>query len=139
MTLQTLAFLFGALLLLVGILGGGFEIKEIKIPHVPGRGRAVASIVGLVFIGFAIRPPQTGPQSEDHQLSGKQREKWESLGGEHGPLGRVRTDERDAFGGGRYNEFENGYIYWSPQTGVHAVYGEIGKKWAELGRERGLG
>jgi hypothetical protein len=56
MTVPTLSFLFGALLVLVGILGGGFEIKEIKIPTVPVRGRVLASIVGLTFIGLAIWP-----------------------------------------------------------------------------------
>jgi hypothetical protein len=55
MTLQTLSFIFGGLLLLVGILGGGFEVKEIKIPTVPFGGRVVAAIVGLVFIGLAFK------------------------------------------------------------------------------------
>ncbi|SRR6266568_1147742 len=63
MTLQSLAFLFGALLLLVGILGGGFEVKEIKIPQVPGAGRALASILGFMFIGLAIWQPQL-PRSQ---------------------------------------------------------------------------
>jgi len=64
-------------------------------------------------------------------------EKWIALGGEQSPVGRAITDESDASGGGRFNNFEKGYIYWSPATGAHAVYGEIGKKWDELGRERG--
>jgi hypothetical protein len=50
MTIETLSFLFGALLLLVGILGGGFEVKEVKVPQVPGTGRWIASAVGLIFI-----------------------------------------------------------------------------------------
>ena len=57
MTLQTLSFLFGALLLLVGIVGGGLEIKELKIPKIATWGRVVSSIVGLVFFGIAARPP----------------------------------------------------------------------------------
>ena len=35
MTLQTMSFIFGAILLAVAILGGGFEIKEIKVSHAP--------------------------------------------------------------------------------------------------------
>ncbi len=31
MTLQAMSFIFGAILLAVAILGGGFEIKEIKV------------------------------------------------------------------------------------------------------------
>jgi hypothetical protein len=58
MTLQSLSFIFGGLLLLVGILGGGFEVKEIKIPTVPLGGRIVAAMVGLVFIGLAFKTPE---------------------------------------------------------------------------------
>jgi hypothetical protein len=56
MTLQTLSFIFGALLLLVGILGGGFEIKEVRIPTIATGGRVVSSIAGLVFIAVAMSP-----------------------------------------------------------------------------------
>lgn len=66
-------------------------------------------------------------------------EKWTELRRERGPLGTPRTDELDAGRGGRYNEFQNGFIYWHPQTGAHAVYGLIGQKWNALGRERGYG
>jgi hypothetical protein len=34
MTLQSMSFIFGAILLAVAILGGGFEIKEIKVSNV---------------------------------------------------------------------------------------------------------
>lgn len=44
---------------------------------------------------------------------------------------------------GQYNHFvTNGYvgsIYYTAGTGAHALGGEIRKKWAELGYERGLG
>ena len=54
MTLQSMSFIFGAILLAVGILGGGFEIKEIKVSNVSIGVRIVAGIVGLVFIGFGF-------------------------------------------------------------------------------------
>jgi hypothetical protein len=58
MTLQSMSFIFGAILLAVAILGGGFEIKEIKVSNVSIGVRALAGIVGLFFIalGFWQQP-----------------------------------------------------------------------------------
>lgn len=39
---------------------------------------------------------------------------------------------------GYLQQFERGYVYWSPTTGAHAVYGDIFNKWAELKWEQGL-
>jgi uncharacterized protein with LGFP repeats len=73
------------------------------------------------------------------QVYGAIGEKWRQLGAESGPLGAARNDERDAARGGRYNDFQFGFIYWHPSIGAHAVYGLIGEKWNKLGRERGFG
>ncbi len=54
MTLQTMSFIFGALLLAVAILGGGFEIKEIKVSNVTPGVRIVAAIVGIIFVGLGF-------------------------------------------------------------------------------------
>ena len=74
-----------------------------------------------------------------YQVYGAIGEKWRQLGAQSGPLGAPRTDELDAARGGRFNEFQHGFIYWHPRFGAHAVYGLIGEKWNQLGRERGLG
>ena len=66
-------------------------------------------------------------------------EKWSQLKGETGPLGAAKTNEATAARGGRFNEFAHGFIYWHPKFGAHAVYGDIGVKWNQLGRERGFG
>jgi PAN domain len=58
MTLQTMSFIFGAILLAVAILGGGFEIKEIKVSKVTRAGRVSAGIVGLSFIGLGLFWPE---------------------------------------------------------------------------------
>ncbi len=50
--LETLIFIFGALLTLIGLLGGGFEAKEIKIPKIAGIGRLISLIFGLSLIWF---------------------------------------------------------------------------------------
>jgi amino acid transporter len=53
MTLQARSFIFGALLLAVAILGGGFEIKEIKVANATIPVCVISGIVGLIFIGLA--------------------------------------------------------------------------------------
>jgi len=63
--------------------------------------------------------------------------KWQALGGANGPLGDAMSDEADAAHGGRFNNFQYGFIYWLPRYGAHAVYGLIGELWNGMGRERG--
>ncbi|MBS1811870.1 MAG: M4 family metallopeptidase [Acidobacteria bacterium] len=64
------------------------------------------------------------------------RAKWDSLGAETGFLGMPTTDELStACGGGRFNHFVGGSIYWTPATGAHEVHGAIRSKWASLGWE----
>jgi hypothetical protein len=50
MTLDFISFIIGAILLAVGILGGGIEGKEIKIPKVTPLVRILSGCIGLVFI-----------------------------------------------------------------------------------------
>jgi PAN domain len=57
-TLQTMSFIFGAILLAVAILGGGFEIKEIKVSNVTMSVRIIAGVVGLIFIGLGFWDPR---------------------------------------------------------------------------------
>ena len=76
---------------------------------------------------------------DDFQIYGDIVRKWAALNGTAGPLGAPRSSEADASGGGRFNNFQFGYIYWRRDLGAHAVYGLIGRKWDLLGRERGLG
>lgn len=74
------------------------------------------------------------PQNGAHEVHGQIGEKWANLGRERSPLGYPLTDEQiTSYGIGRYNRFQNGAIYWSPQTGAQAVYGLIYAKWIALG------
>jgi hypothetical protein len=53
-------------------------------------------------------------------------------------LGAPTSDIRMAVDGiGRYREFKNGSVYWSPQTGAHEVHGGIRDKWLSLGGPAG--
>jgi M6 family metalloprotease-like protein len=72
-----------------------------------------------------------------YEVHGAIRLKYLSLGGPDSFLGVPITNESvtpDTIG--RYNHFEGGSIYWTPQTGAHEVHGWIREKWAGLGWER---
>ncbi|HEX4334506.1 MAG TPA: hypothetical protein VH062_01260 [Polyangiaceae bacterium] len=66
------------------------------------------------------------------------RDKWGDLGWETGFLGYPIDDTRAAPDGrGFFSYFQNGAIYWSPDTGAHEVHGAILGRWGELGWEQG--
>jgi hypothetical protein len=76
--------------------------------------------------------PDTGAQD----VYGLIREKWASLGWERGFLGYPTTGETSTPNGkGRFNHFQGGSIYWSPDTGAHEVQGAIRDEWASIGWE----
>lgn len=60
MTVQALAFTFGALFILIALIGGGFEAKELHIPRVSTIGRIFSAAIGVVFLYIALgtRDPQ---------------------------------------------------------------------------------
>lgn len=101
------------------------------------------TITVFALCGFAWGALITSPLSSSaviqHKVYGEIAKKWRQLRGEAGPLGASKTDEAEAARGGRFNEFRNGFIYWHPSFGAHAVYGDIGVKWNQLGRERVFG
>ncbi|WP_284740586.1 PQQ-dependent sugar dehydrogenase [Amycolatopsis sp. RTGN1] len=78
-----------------------------------------------------------------HTIYGEIRKKWAALG--YGQILGYPTNDEDGTpdGVGRFNHFIKGNnvgsIYYTPTTGAHAIYGEIRKKWAAYGYERGLG
>jgi hypothetical protein len=51
------------------------------------------------------------------QVIGEIARRYNELGGEKSWLGLPTTDELDFFGGGRVSFFQNGAIYWWPDTG----------------------
>lgn len=72
-----------------------------------------------------------------HVVHGAILGKWKSLGWERSVLGYPRTDESGTPDGiGRYNHFQYGSIYWTPNTGAHEVHGAIHALWASLGWEK---
>jgi len=83
--------------------------------------------------GTIVWSPETGA----HEVHGRIRDKWGQLRGEGGFLGYPVTDETGTPDGrGRFNHFQGGSVYWTPQIDAHEVHGAIREKWASLGWER---
>ncbi len=65
------------------------------------------------------------------------REKWFIHGQLQGPLGFPITAEAPTFDGvGRGQNFRGGMISWHPELGSQSVWGLIGERWLQLGREQ---
>jgi hypothetical protein len=54
MTPEIISFVFGAFLILIGLLGGGFEVRELKIPKVGSGIRILTIVAGFIFISLGI-------------------------------------------------------------------------------------
>ncbi len=87
------------------------------------------------FVGGTILWTKGSPEA--FEVRGAIRSKWAALGFESGFLGFPVTDETSTPDGvGRYNHFEGGSIYWTPDSGAFEVHGLIRKRYAEFGWER---
>ena len=101
---------------------------------------STASLIPLSVVTMPLAMSQSAQAAESKAIYGLIFDKWAQMGGSRSVLGNPITDELPAARGGRYNEFPNGgFIYWHPNYGAQAVYGQIGQKWNQLGRENGVG
>ena len=50
----SILLLAGIFFLLIAVVGGGFEIKEIKIPVVPRWARILSGLLGVIFCGLSV-------------------------------------------------------------------------------------
>ncbi len=85
----------------------------------------------------------TSPATGTHEVHGAIRDTWLRTGGPAGPLGFPTTDEGPTGDGrGRYNHFSGraglGSVWWRPDLGAHAVYGEVRVRWVALGADGGV-
>jgi hypothetical protein len=94
MTLITLSFVFGAILILAGIIGGGFEVKELKVPRISGTSRVMALVAGLAFIVVAFNMSQTAKNGNTGKTDGKTAGQDGNVDTERrrDPRGRDRSD-----------------------------------------------
>ena len=73
-----------------------------------------------------------------HPAQGAIGNRWQAAGGQNSPHGNPATDEIGGWrNGGIFQAFNHGWIYYSPATGAHSVWGAIGAFWAQTGREGG--
>jgi uncharacterized protein with LGFP repeats len=77
------------------------------------------------------------PDTGAHEIYGAIRDKWASLDWDRSPLGYPIGPEQPTFDNvGRFQNFQGGIISWHPATGAHAIYGAIGERWLQTGREQ---
>jgi uncharacterized protein with LGFP repeats len=89
-----------------------------------------------LFRGGAI---YWSPDAGAHVVFGAIAAAWAQQGREGGFLGYPTTDEIVLTrGGGRYQLFQGGAVYWSSATGAHIVFGAIAATWAQQGWEGGF-
>jgi hypothetical protein len=64
MTPEIVPFAFGVMLIFIGIFGGGFEVRELKISKIGPVVRILAAVGGLAFItlGIGIQSRDTTPE-----------------------------------------------------------------------------
>lgn len=106
------------------LLGGILALLACCLTFAPARARLSAV--------HALEPVTTGvPQETSEPI----RQKYQELRAE--VMGAPVSVELDAAGGGRVRFYSNGAIYWSGETGAHALYGETLNKYVELGGEAG--
>jgi hypothetical protein len=78
---------------------------------------------------------QTTETTPAIDVYGAIKDKWDAMGGALGALGQPLDNEADTPNGGRAQTFQKGLVSWHPETGAHVVWGLIGQRWIELGRE----
>lgn len=80
------------------------------------------------------------PDTGAFEVHGEIRRRWAELGWERSFLGYPITNETATPDGvGRYNHFQNGSIYWHPNTGAHEVHGAIRYLWSVNNWEQRIG
>jgi hypothetical protein len=57
-SVNTVTFFLGLALMVVAILGGGLEIKEVKIPSMGRLARAVSFVIGCGLLALALAEPE---------------------------------------------------------------------------------
>ena len=110
----------------------GYETSTLGYPV------AEATKVGEGYVqkfqgGFLTR----NPDGKNFLVFGKIGEKYGEMGAATSALG-FPTGNEIAIKGGFFQQFEKGNIYWSPQSGAHAIfYGDIFNEWGKRGYEQG--
>jgi glucose/arabinose dehydrogenase len=78
------------------------------------------------------------PATGAHLVVGAIHTRYRAIGAEGSALGYPTTDEGGA-PTGRFNHFQRGSIYWTPNYGAWELFGAILGRWNALGGANGLG
>lgn len=94
---------------------------------------------GGCFRGYTGGLAYTTSATGTHIVRGAIYERWAALGWETGFLGYPTSPEMCGLsGGGCWQVFTGGRMYWSPATGAQPVRGAIGMAWNGTGFEHGF-
>lgn len=111
---------------------------QIGVLGVPAGDAKPAGIPGWVFQEFANGRVYWSPETGAHEVHGGIYAHYGTLRLETGDLGPPLSDETGTPDGrGRFNAFEKGSIYWTPETLGYGIWGGVRDEWARLGYERG--
>lgn len=114
----------------------GYSTFQITLGCGEGDDFEMARIMGylaaLVICVAALGGCSSTDEATECQPYGAISLRYIAIGGENGPLGRCTGQEAE-LDGGRVQEFANGSIYWTDQTGAWEVYGAIADKYTDLG------
>ncbi len=80
-----------------------------------------------------IKPLPPGPSSAATAAIDA---KHEALGGDTGFLGKPTSTQQSGADGGAYRHYQNGSIFWSPDTEAHEVHGLIRDRFEALGWDK---
>jgi hypothetical protein len=64
MSMTGVAILAGFALIVVGLIGGGLEVKEVRVPQLPLAPRAGCFVVGCVLIALGLFKPDLFTQGQ---------------------------------------------------------------------------
>lgn len=95
-------------------------------------------VFGANYGQLGVTPPAPPAPTAPPMVQGLILDEYNALGGSGGFLGNPLTPETGCPDGvGRFNQFEHGSIYWTPNTGAHEVHGTIRDAWSAQGWEAG--
>lgn len=99
---------------------------------------AACATSASLLVGVQATPASAETFCGSHSVDGAIWTEYTQTPGVRQSLGCPTSDELGLPDGvGRRQVFDNGSIYWSPNTGAHAVHGNIGWWWGQYGYERG--
>ncbi|MBJ8343760.1 LGFP repeat-containing protein [Antrihabitans sp. YC2-6] len=92
---------------------------------------------GAPSAGAGSSTAVAGADGTEYTIEGELFAKYEAVGGASSPLGKPQGNTESAPGGGKYQEFDGGIIYFNEATGANVVWGDIRVAWEGAGGPEG--